>query len=95
MAATPDATVPHRNRFTVAELAGAFGDLGTLIPFVAAYISGVKMDPGDILLAFGGALIVAGFAYRTPFPVQPMKAIGAAVTRYAYPAPTCTTLEVA
>jgi MFS superfamily sulfate permease-like transporter len=78
MAATPDATVTHRNRFTLAELAGAFGDLGTLIPFVAAYISVVKMDPDGILLAFGGALIVAGFVYRTPFPVQPMKAIGAA-----------------
>jgi MFS superfamily sulfate permease-like transporter len=78
MAATPEATVTHRNRFTLAELAGAFGDLGTLIPFVAAYISVVKMDPGGILLAFGGALIVAGFVYRTPFPVQPMKAIGAA-----------------
>jgi MFS superfamily sulfate permease-like transporter len=78
MAATPDVTTVHRNRFTLAELAGAFGDLGTLIPFVAAYISIVKMDPGGILLAFGVALIVAGFVYRTPFPVQPMKAIGAA-----------------
>jgi len=78
MAATSETTVTQRNRYTLAELAGAFGDLGTLIPFVAAYISVVKMDPGGILLAFGGALIVAGFVYRTPFPVQPMKAIGAA-----------------
>lgn len=67
-----------RNRFDLNELAGAFGDLGTLIPFVAAYISVVKMDPGGILLAFGSALAVVGFVYRTPFPVQPMKAIGAA-----------------
>jgi len=75
----PSAAEPAaRNRFTLAELAGAFGDLGTLIPFVAAYISVVKMDPGGILLAFGIALVVAGFVYRTPFPVQPMKAIGAA-----------------
>lgn len=66
-----------RNRFDLAELAGAFGDLGTLIPFVAAYISVVRMDPGGILLAFGSALIMAGWVYRTPFPVQPMKAIGA------------------
>lgn len=78
MAATPDTTVTRRNRFTLAELAGAFGDLGTLIPFVAAYISVVKMDASAILLAFGVALIVAGFVYRTPFPIQPMKAIGAA-----------------
>lgn len=64
-----------RNRFDLNELAGAFGDLGTLIPFVAAYVSVVKMDPGGILLAFGSALVTVGWIYRTPFPVQPMKAI--------------------
>ncbi len=67
-----------KNRFDLSELAGAFGDLGTLIPFVAAYVSILKMDPASLLLGFGAALIVAGFYYRTPFPVQPMKAIGAA-----------------
>src|SRR5512134_2253878 len=67
-----------KNRYDLHELAGAFGDLGTLIPFVVAYISLLKMDPGGILLAFGGSLIVVGLFYKTPFPVQPMKAIGAA-----------------
>ena len=60
------------------EWAGAFGDLGTLIPFVAAYVSILKMDANGLLVAFGVALILAGSLYRTPFPVQPMKAIGAA-----------------
>jgi hypothetical protein len=69
--------VPSKNRFDLPELAGAFGDLGTLIPFVVAYISVLGMDPGGILLAFGVALIVAGGHFKTPFPVQPMKAIGA------------------
>lgn len=67
-----------KNRYDLAELAGAFGDLGTLIPFVAAYVAVVKMDPAGILLAFGSMLVAAGLVYRTPFPVQPMKAIGAA-----------------
>jgi hypothetical protein len=67
-----------KNRYDLAELAGAFGDLGTLIPFVVAYVSVVKMDPAGMLLAFGSMLVVAGLVYRTPFPVQPMKAIGAA-----------------
>ncbi|MBI4754012.1 MAG: sulfate transporter [Betaproteobacteria bacterium] len=67
-----------KNRYDLTELAGAFGDLGTLIPFVAAYVSVVGMDPSGILLAFGSALVAAGFVYRTPFPVQPMKVIGAA-----------------
>jgi len=36
------------------------------------------MDPASLFLGFGATLIAAGFYYRTPFPVQPMKAIGAA-----------------
>ncbi len=71
------------NRFDLPEWAGAFGDLGTLIPFVAAYISILKMDANGLLVAFGVALIVAGSIYRTPFPVQPMKAIGAAAVSQA------------
>ena len=66
-----------RNRFDAREWAGAFGDLGTLIPFVLGYIAVVGMDPFGVLLAFGAALIFTGFFYRTPMPVQPMKAIGA------------------
>jgi predicted benzoate:H+ symporter BenE len=71
------------NRFDRMEWAGAFGDLGTLIPFVVAYIAVLKMDPFGILFSFGLALIVCGFYYKTPFPVQPMKAIGAAAATQA------------
>ncbi len=60
------------------EWAGAFGDVGTLIPFVVAYITIVKMPPLGLLFMFGITLLVSGFYYRTPIPVQPMKAIGAA-----------------
>jgi MFS superfamily sulfate permease-like transporter len=67
-----------KNRYDLHELAGALGDLGTLIPFVVAYVSLLKIEPGGLLLPFGAALLVAGLVYRTPFPVQPMKAIGAA-----------------
>jgi MFS superfamily sulfate permease-like transporter len=74
---------PAGNRFDRLEWAGAFGDLGTLIPFVVAYISLLKMDPYGILLAFGVALIISGFYYKTPFPIQPMKAIGAVATTQA------------
>ena len=77
----PSARPP--NRFDLPEWAGAFGDLGTLIPFVAAYISILKMDANGLLVAFGVALIVAGFVYRTPFPVQPMKAFGAGAVSQA------------
>ena len=71
------------NKFGLSEWAGAFGDLGTLIPFVAAYIAILKMNPNGMLVAFGVALIAVGFIYRTPFPVQPMKAIGASAVSQA------------
>jgi MFS superfamily sulfate permease-like transporter len=71
------------NRYDRAEWAGAFGDLGTLLPFVIAYIAVVKIDPLGILLAFGAAMIAVGLYYRTPVPVQPMKAIGAVAATQA------------
>ena len=37
-----------RNRFDLAELGGAFDDLGTLIQFIVAYVSILKMDPAGI-----------------------------------------------
>ena len=66
-----------RLRFDRVECLAAFADLGTFIPFVLAYVSVFGMDPAGILLPFGAALVVCGLVYRTPFPVQPMKAIGA------------------
>lgn len=81
--AVPGRSATVRNRFDRLEWAGAFADLGTFIPFVAAYISVLKMDPLGILLAFGVCLVMAGWMYHTPFPVQPMKAIGAVAATQA------------
>jgi len=64
------------NEYNRMELAGAFGDLGTFIPFVAAYITLNKMDPLGILVGFGVFKIFVGQYFKTPMPVQPMKAIG-------------------
>lgn len=72
-----------RNRFDRQEWAGAFGDIGTLIPFVVAYITLLDMNPLGVLFAFGIAKIACGLYYRTPFPVQPMKASGAIATTQA------------
>jgi MFS superfamily sulfate permease-like transporter len=65
------------------EWAGAFGDLGTLIPFLVAYIGVGGIPPSGVLCAFGIALIGTGVVYRTPIPVQPMKASGAVVATQA------------
>ncbi len=73
---------PLRNKFDRSEWAGAFGDLGTLIPFVVGYITVMKMDPLGVLFMFGILLIGSGLFYKTPIPIQPMKAIGgAAITQ--------------
>ena len=75
----PDAPARHfHNRYTAMEWAGAFGDIGTLIPFVVAYITILGIDPLGLLFMFGISKIIAGLFYKTPIPIQPMKAIGAA-----------------
>ena len=51
----------NRNRYDRSEWAGAFGDLGTLIPFIIGYISILKFDPLGVLFMFGVFLIVSGF----------------------------------
>jgi MFS superfamily molybdate transporter len=71
------------NRFDRMEWAGAFGDLGTLIPFVVAYLAVVKMQPFGVLFSLGVSMLASGLYYRTPFPVQPMKAIGAVAATQA------------
>lgn len=69
--------VAARNAYDRMEWAGAFGDLGTLLPFLVMYISVLKMAPTGVLFAFGASMVACGLFYKTPFPVQPMKAIAA------------------
>ena len=77
-----------RNAYNVRELAGAFGDLGTFIPFLVGYLTVSKMDPVGVLVAFVIFKIFVGLYFRTPVPIQPMKAIGtAAITHPGLVAP--------
>jgi len=71
------------NEYNKMEFAGAFGDLGTLIPFVVGYITLNRMDPLGILVAFGLFKIFVGLYFRTPVPIQPMKAIGGMAIAHA------------
>lgn len=71
-------------RFDRVELAGAFGDLGTLLPIVVAMIFINKLSPSSVFLTFGVFYLVSGFYFRLPIPVQPLKAVGAIAI--AYPA---------
>jgi hypothetical protein len=66
------------NEYTLHELARAFGDLGTLIPFLVGYSTISHLDPVGVLVGFGLFKIIVGLAFKTPVPIQPMKAIGTA-----------------
>ena len=59
------------------ELAGSFGDLGTLLPIVVSMILINKLSPTTVFLAFGLFYIMTAFYFRLPIPVQPLKAVGA------------------
>jgi len=69
-------------RFDRLELAGSFGDLGTLLPIVVGMILINKLSPTTVFLAFGLFYLMTGFYYRLPVPVQPLKAVGAIAIAY-------------
>jgi SulP family sulfate permease len=64
-------------RFTVWELGGAFGDLGTLLPLLAALILVNDVSATGAFFVVGLAYILAGLYYRIPMPVQPLKSVSA------------------
>jgi sulfate permease, SulP family len=66
-----------RFRFDRVELAGSFGDLGTLLPIVVGMIVINKLSPTTVFLSFGLFYLITAFVYRLPIPVQPLKAVGA------------------
>lgn len=66
------------NKFSLNEWAGAFGDLGIFIPYVIGYVAIVGINPVGLLFSFGILMIGSGLFYKTPMPIQPMKAIGGA-----------------
>ncbi|MFW6107049.1 MAG: putative sulfate/molybdate transporter [bacterium] len=61
--------------FSLRELAGSMGDLGTLLPLAIGYITVCKMNPAGLLVAMGLANIVTGLVYRLPMPIEPMKVL--------------------
>jgi sulfate permease, SulP family len=71
-------------RFDRAELAGAFGDLGVLVPIAVALIVKNGLTPTAVLLPAGLLYVVAGLVYRLPVPVQPLKAFGAIAIAHGF-----------
>jgi SulP family sulfate permease len=75
-------SIANSFRFDRVELAGSFGDLGTLLPIVMGMILINKLSPTAVFLAFGLFYLMTGFYYRMPVPVQPLKAVGAIAIAY-------------
>ena len=71
-------------RFDRAELAGAVGDLGVLVPIAVALIVKNGLTPTAVLLPAGVLYVVAGLVYRLPVPVQPLKAFGAIAIAHGF-----------
>ncbi|MGA8327669.1 MAG: putative sulfate/molybdate transporter [Mycobacterium sp.] len=71
-------------RFDRAELAGAMGDLGVLVPMAVALIVKNGLTPTAVLLPAGLLYVVAGLVYRLPVPVQPLKAFGAIAIAHGF-----------
>ncbi len=61
--------------FSIRELAGSLGNLGTLLPFAIGYIVVCGLDPAGLLIMIGIANIVSGLVFKIPMPVEPMKVI--------------------
>lgn len=82
--ATASAAAPERQRtpglqFNRRELAGAFGDIGTSLPIIAAIVLATGLSSAGVLVAFGLAQIATGLLYGLPMPVQPLKAMAVVV----------------
>jgi len=68
-----------RFAWSMGEVSGSLGDLGTFLPHIVGAITVVKMDPTGILTTFGLFYAFTGAFYGVPMAVQPMKAASAAV----------------
>jgi predicted benzoate:H+ symporter BenE len=72
-------TTGERFAYTLRETNGALGDLGTLLPLMLGAIVIGGLAPAPVLLGFAVFYIATALYYRLPIPVQPMKAVAAAL----------------
>lgn len=73
----PGKKIPFR--YTPEEFSGALGDFGTIIPIVFAVAIVADVELSYMLLFFSVWFIATGLYFRLPFPVEPMKVVGALV----------------
>ncbi len=64
-------------QFNRMEFAGSLGDLGTLLPLAIGMVVINGLHAINVMVTVGLFYIGAGFYFKVPVPVQPMKVIGA------------------
>ncbi len=69
----------ERLRSASGELSGAFGDLGTFLPYVVAAVGAGILAPTPVFAGFAAGYVLVAAVYRLPISVQPMKALGAVI----------------
>lgn len=81
MQPNPPSTGPIRARLTAlpGDVSGAFGDLGTFLPYVVAVVGTGLLAPGPVFLGFSAGYLGVALIYRVPVPIQPMKVLGAMI----------------
>lgn len=70
--------------FSLRELGGSLGDLGTFLPLAVGYIAVCRVDPAGLLVMMGIVNIVLGLVYRLPMPVEPMKVLAVVAIAQAW-----------
>ncbi len=67
----------NRYSFNRMELAGSFGDLGTILPLAIGMVMVNGLSPHGLFFSVGLFYLFSGVYYGVTVPVQPMKVIGA------------------
>ncbi|MEX2576711.1 MAG: putative sulfate/molybdate transporter [Halofilum sp. (in: g-proteobacteria)] len=70
------------------DFAGAFGDLGTLLPLALGAMTLAGLPASGVLTGFGLAYALSALVYRAPIPVQPMKVAAAVLLATTPPVET-------
>ncbi len=70
--------------FDRSELSGSLGDIGILFPIALALIRLNDLNPTAAFLSAGLLYIGAGYYYRLPLPVQPLKAVSAIAIAFSF-----------
>lgn len=83
-------------RSPLAEISGALGDLGTLLPLMMALAIQGSISLSTTLVFSGFFNVVTGIVFGIPLPVQPMKVSGLATYLISplIPPPACEIVQV-